>query len=51
MTKKFEAGIKILKKEMGKFYVELIEMEFNMSVCEFIEIYIMEDSEGWYCNI
>ena len=51
MTTKFEAGIKILKKEMGEFYVELVELEFDMSVCEFIEEYIKLDEKGYYCNV
>ena len=49
---KFEYGLNILKKEMGEFYVELVELEFDMSVCEFIEEFILEDEEkGFYCNI
>ncbi len=50
MNKK-EAGLIILKKEMGEYYAELIEIEFGMSVCEFIEEYIRSDNEGYYCDI
>jgi len=30
---------------------EVIEMEFNMTVNQFIDTYFEEDENGYYCNI
>jgi hypothetical protein len=29
----------------------VVEIEFNMTIEEFTEEYIMEDEQGFYCNI
>ena len=42
-----EFGLEYVKKEMGDYYIELIELEFGMEVLDFIDEHF-ENVDGEY---